>query len=199
MAITFNGAAVWAGMQTRIIAGLNASAAEAEGIAIGKAPVRKVFVGGRGLANLQSNVEVKAEAAMRRTVGLAAGPVRTQRTAASPVHSIMSLRQLKGGGLSSGAPNLTVRGRAELKSGRANFTSAGKTSLGGRLRGEIHSVPVEGGGTRWEARVESPTRYAKYVEFGTRHSRAQPYLRPALAQVRASFRARMVAAVQRRT
>jgi HK97 gp10 family phage protein len=42
----------------------------------------------------------------------------------------------------------------------------------------------------------SPTPYAKYVEFGTRRSRAQPYLRPALAQVRESFRVRMAAAAR---
>lgn len=198
MTSTFSAAAVWKGMERRIVRGLNATAADAEQIAVGRAPVRKVFKGGVGSATLQSTVEVKADEALRRTMGLASGPVRTQRSAASAVHSTMSLRTITGGALSKGTPALTVRGRAELKSGRANFTSAGGTALGGRLRGEIHSVPAEGGGTRWVARVVSPTRYAKYVELGTRHSRAQPYMRPALAQVRARFRSRMVAAVQGR-
>lgn len=137
---------------------------------------------------------------MRRTLGLAPGPVASRRTAASGVHSVMSLRQLaSSGSLQNAGPALTARGRYELKAGRANFTSAGGTTLGGRLRGEIHTVPAESGGTRWTARVVSPTPYAKYVEFGTRHSRAQPYLRPALAQVRSSFRSRMRAAVGGRT
>lgn len=200
MAITYNGNRIWNQMQRRITAGLNATAEAAESIASEKAPVRKVFKGSVGRADLQSSVEVKAEEALRRTLGLASGPVRTQRTAASSRHSIMSLRQLTGSGsLPASAPPLTARGRNELKSGRANYTSAGGTTLGGRLRGEIHRVPAEGGGSRWTAKVVSPTRYAKYVEFGTRHSRAQPYLRPALAQVRESFRKTMTTAVRGRS
>lgn len=194
--MTFSGARIWNQMQRRIVAGVNATAEEAESLATSKAPVRKVFKAGVGAKGLQTGVEVKAEAALRRTMGLAAGPVSTQRSPAAGVHSIMSLRQLSSsGGLQNAGPALTARGRYELKAGRANFKSAGGTTLGGRLRGEIHSVPVEGGGTKWTAKVVSPTRYAKYVEFGTRHARAQPYLRPALAQVRSSFRARMRAAV----
>lgn len=92
---------------------------------------------------------------------------------------------------------LTARGRFELKSGRAAFTSpTGSMTLGGRLRGEILAVPSESGGPTWVAKVVSPTPYAKYVEFGTRRSRAQPYLRPALSQVRESFRARMRSAAR---
>lgn len=34
------------------------------------------------------------------------------------------------------------------------------------------------------ARVSARTHYAVYVELGTRYMRAQPYLRPALYQVR---------------
>jgi HK97 gp10 family phage protein len=200
MTVTFSGKVLYAQIQRRIVAGLNATAEQAESIAVEKAPVRKVFKGGAGRASPQSGVEVKAEAAMRRKMGLAAGPVRTQRTAASAVHSTMSLRQLaRPGQLANAGPTLTARGRYELKAGRANFKSAGGATLGGRLRGEIHVVPAEGGGTRWTARVVSPTGYAKYVEFGTRHARAQPYLRPALAQVRESFRERMAAAVRGRS
>jgi len=125
-----------------------------------------------------------------------AARVRTQRTRAAKVHSIMSLRRLKAGRLPSSAPKLTSRGRYELRTGRANFRSSRGTTLGGRLRGEIHVQPAEGGGTRWVTAVVSPTRYAKYVEFGTRHNRAQPYLRPALNEVRESFRDRMAAAVR---
>jgi HK97 gp10 family phage protein len=34
------------------------------------------------------------------------------------------------------------------------------------------------------ARISAKTHYAVYVELGTRYMRAQPYLRPALYQVR---------------
>ena len=194
MALRFSADAVWRQISTRIAAGVNATASEAMEIAIEKAPVRKVFKGSVGRASIQSGVEAAAEAQLRRDIGLGPGPVRVQRTAASTVHSIMRYRELSSGQLSSVAPALTSRGRNELRSGRANFTGPGGTTLGGRLRGEIHMVPAEGAGPRWVAKVVSPTRYAKYVEFGTRHSRKQPYMRPALSQVRESFRSRMRAA-----
>ena len=83
---------------------------------------------------------------------------------------------------------LTSRGRYELRSGRANITIGARTYLGGRLRSEIQAEPAAGGPV-FIARVLSPTPYAKYVEFGTRHNRAQPYLRPALAAQRSAYRA----------
>jgi len=56
--------------------------------------------------------------------------------------------------------------------------------VGGRLRGEIYSIPADASkatrtGVIW-AYVVSPTEYAKHQEFGTRHNRAHPFLRPAL-------------------
>lgn len=194
--MSFNGKALWSQMASRIQAAVNETAAEAEGLAVQRAPVRKVFKGSVGKATLQSEVEVKAEAHLRRQLGLAPGPVRTQRTQASSVHSIMALRQLNRRGQLRFHTPLTARGRYELKVGRAAFRGPGGVTLGGRLRGEIHMVAAEGGGPRWTARVVSPTPYAKYVEFGTRHNRAQPYMRPTLEQVRESFRAKCVAAVR---
>jgi HK97 gp10 family phage protein len=196
MPMTFNGKAIWASMAGRIEAAVNTTAREAEGHAVQKAPVRKVFQGSVGNATLQSKVEVRAESHMRRQLGLAPGPVRTQRTQASSVHSTMALRQLNRRGQLKFHTPLTARGRFEVKSGRAAFRGPDGVTLGGRLRGEIHMVAAEGGGPRWTARVVSPTPYAKYVEFGTRHNRAQPYLRPTLEQVRESFRARCIRAVQ---
>ncbi len=197
MSITFSSRAIMSQISSRIEAGVNAAAAEAAEVARQRAPVRKVFAGSVGRASMQSGSEAKAEATQRRTVGLGPGPVRTQRTSASRVHSVMALRTLKGPGQLQFNTPLTARGRWELKTGRAAFRSpGGRSTLGGRLRGEIHVRPPKGGGPVWVAKVVSPTPYAKYVEFGTRHSRAQPYLRPALAQVRESFRSRMRAAAR---
>lgn len=196
MPLRFSAEAVWNRIAPRIVSNLNATAEEAGEIARKRAPVRKVFKGSVGRATTQSGIEAQAEAQLRRDLGLGAGPVRVQRGSASPVHSIMKYRELASSGrLRPGAPELTSRGRYELRTGRANFTGPGGSTLGGRLRGEIHVVPAEGRGPRWVAKVVSPTRYAKYVEFGTRHSRAQPYLRPALSQVREGFRGRMKTAV----
>lgn len=196
MSITFSAARVWGQIAPRIVANLNASANEAAAIAKERAPVRKVFKGGVGRASLQNRAEVRAESHLRQQLRLAPGPVRTQRTPANRVHSNMALRQLARPGRLRIATPLTSRGRYELRTGRANFRGPGGATLGGRLRGEIHVQPAEGGGTRWVAKVVSPTPYAKYVEFGTRHNRAQPYLRPALNQVRESFRNRMRAAAR---
>jgi HK97 gp10 family phage protein len=79
---------------------------------------------------------------------------------------------------------LTSRGAYEVRSGRANFGSGKNTTVGGRLRGEIFAQPAKPTGETAEAWVISPTPYAKYQEFGTRHNRAHPFLRPALEESR---------------
>lgn len=191
-----------------------------------RAPVRKVFKGSLGRATLQSIEEAAAEVALRSRLGLAPGPVRTQRTPAARVHGFGPRRLLTSPRLpaydvgasrfraASGrfttasafratqplhgqlqfATELSARGRYELKTGRANITAGGKTYLGGRLRSQITSGGVSGNPV-FVGSVISPTPYAKYVEFGTRHNRAQPYLRPALAAQREAFRKRLQRAV----
>lgn len=66
-------------------------------------------------------------------------------------------------------------------------SEAGLVTLGGRLKKEIFLTPLQHRGSTTFRRVVSPTRYAKYVEFGTRYAAAQPYLRPALAQQHTHF------------
>lgn len=115
----------------------------------------------------------------------------------SPLHAFGPHRELVRSGRLKVALPLTSRGKFELRSGRADFINPdGSRTLGGTLRGEIHVEPAQGSGPVWIARVVSPTRYARYQELGTRHNRAHPYMRPALAQVRESFRSRMAAAAQ---
>lgn len=70
---------------------------------------------------------------------------------------------------------LTRHGKYELKSMRAAY----KGRLGGRLRGEIHPTGAQIEGKKVTAMVVSPTSYAKYQEFGTRHHPAHPFMRPA--------------------
>jgi HK97 gp10 family phage protein len=79
---------------------------------------------------------------------------------------------------------LTRHGAYEVRSGRADFGSGESVTVGGRLRGEISASPAAMSGDGAEAWVISPTPYAKYMEFGTRHNRAHPYLRPALEESR---------------
>jgi HK97 gp10 family phage protein len=90
---------------------------------------------------------------------------------------------------------LTRRGASEVRTKRAVFASWQHLKVGGRLRGEIHAIAPTLAGNRAEAWVISPTRYAKYQEFGTRHNAAHPFLRPAAAESRAEVVSRIAAAV----
>jgi len=76
-----------------------------------------------------------------------------------------------------------------------SFATFQHLNVGGRLRGEIHATPSTLAGNRAEAWVISPTRYAKYQEFGTRHNAAHPFLRPAAAESRAEVVSRIAAAI----
>jgi HK97 gp10 family phage protein len=76
-----------------------------------------------------------------------------------------------------------------------SFATFQHLNVGGRLRGEIRAIPATLAGSRAEAWVISPTRYAKYQEFGTRHNAAHPFLRPAAAESRAEVVSRIAAAV----
>ncbi len=78
-----------------------------------------------------------------------------------------------------GPLSLDKRGAYEVRSRRAQFTTFEHAHIGGRLRGEIHPTKAVVSGRRAEAWVISPTPYAKYMEFGTVHNAAHPYLRPA--------------------
>jgi len=93
--------------------------------------------------------------------------------------------------------HLNSKGRAEVRSGRANFTlKSGKQIVGGTLRNSITVGPLESHGSKIKQTVFTSVHYAKYVEFGTRHAAGQPFLRPALAKVREEYRSRIIQAVQ---
>jgi HK97 gp10 family phage protein len=104
----------------------------------------------------------------------------------------MSRRKM---GFEPRATFLTRRGASEVRSKRSNFSTFQHLNVGGRLRGEIHATPATMAGNRAEAWVISPTPYAKYQEFGTRHNAAHPFLRPAAAESRAEIVSRIAAAV----
>lgn len=60
-------------------------------------------------------------------------------------------------------------------------------TLGGRLRGEIETVPATRRGGIITGWVISPTEYARYVEFPTSRTAAQPYMRPTLKFLKRPF------------
>lgn len=99
---------------------------------------------------------------------------------------------------------LSAAGRAEAKSGRAVYRSVTKATfetidgkivrvpvktrdyvrLGGRLRGEIFAAPPQREKDQLVSYVISPVPYGKPQEFGSRHNRAHPFMRPALYDTR---------------
>lgn len=157
------------------------------------------FSGARVWTRLSSRIVGALNESAREGAAVAAEKAPVRRVFRAPrrsaLHAFGSHRELIESGRLKVSRPLTSRGHYELRSGRADFINPnGASTLGGRLRGEIRVDPAQGSGPVWVARVVSPTPYAKYQERGTRHNRAHPYMRPALAQVRESFRSRMQAA-----
>lgn len=69
-------------------------------------------------------------------------------------------------------------------------------TLGGRLRGEIDYVGV-GDAPRVRFDIVSPTPYARFVEFPTSRTAAQPYLRPTLEYLKGPFPEKVLRRVER--
>lgn len=89
------------------------------------------------------------------------------------------------------SPLLTSRGKYEIRSGRAVHVEAGKVKAGGRLKASIGNTGVVETGKGVAATVEAAVSYAKFVEFPTIRTRAQPFLLPALQQEREAFKERL--------
>lgn len=100
------------------------------------------------------------------------------------------------------APQQTVlsrRGAYEVRSMRAQSMRWGHSYVGGKLRDSIHAVAptvMSTKATAWVIAGNDEVDYAKYMEFGTRHAAAHPYLRPALAESKAEIVGRIAAAVK---
>jgi HK97 gp10 family phage protein len=206
--------------------GVERTAYEAWASAVQRAPVRKVFKGGRQTTRAQTHQEhfsallamgASQSETIRRLATTRPPRAVTARnranayntTARARLVDTLSERRLLNPYYER---YLTSRGRYELRSGRAlsrdtfsqgSLREAGEPSerlmLGGSLRRSIRtddrsrgpkikSSVIAGGG-----RVD----YARYVEFGTRHAAAQPFLRPALKHVEKKFRANILNSLRR--
>lgn len=89
----------------------------------------------------------------------------------------------------------------EIKKQRTAVIRIGnKFYLGGRLKASIKPLPLEKEGTHTErAWIIAGAYYAKYVEYGTRHAAAQPFMRPALKKQQTQYNKRMARAVKAAT
>jgi HK97 gp10 family phage protein len=145
-------------------------------VAQSKAPVRKIFGGDTRIIRTKS-IEDAQTISNRVVVG---------HTIRYP-HQISQRRLVEQGppGEVVGQDLLDRRGRYEVASGRADYRARGRArQVGGRLKGEIRATPARVEGRLVVAEVISPTPYAKFQEFGTRHNPAHPFLRPAAAESR---------------
>ena len=83
-------------------------------------------------------------------------------------------------------PLLTKRGRYEVRSGRAiheegvGTGTRSRVQVGGALKASIGNTGVRETGSGVVVNVVAAIRYAKYVEFPTIRTAAQPFLLPAL-------------------
>lgn len=86
---------------------------------------------------------------------------------------------------------MTARGRYEATSGRAISREEGggstKVKVGGSLKASITEGPVAQTGNGQKITVGAYIRYAKFVEFPTIRTAAQPFLLPALHGQREAF------------
>jgi HK97 gp10 family phage protein len=90
-------------------------------------------------------------------------------------------------------------GAHEVRSKRAASLRWGHAYIGGALRDSIKAWAPEVTGSYAESWITAGNEnvdYAKYMEFGTRHAAAHPYLRPALAETRAEIVSRIAAAIK---
>lgn len=207
--MSLNWAALEADIKAVAIASLNRGASLVEERAKARAPVRRIFEGGTRTVRFKTMEEVRADREIRRRVGLGREYVAAPRTrlrsrrgmgkakiaTVSTANANVPVFRIRGSdGLAT--PVATMRlsraGRYEVNSGRADHNGL----VGGRLRDEITAVGASGEGSFFEARVISPTPYAKYQEFGTRHNAAHPYLRPALRESRPQVVADMRSAIR---
>ena len=98
---------------------------------------------------------------------------------------------------------LTSRGAYEVRSGRAIHTEASpqgtqqNVQIGGALKASIGATPVHETADGVEAEVEAAIRYAKFVEFPTIRTAAQPFLLPALMQERIRFPQEVAKAIKK--
>lgn len=203
----------WAAMKRRVrmagMSAVNSAAKEVESQAKKYAPIRKIFTGGSRMTRMKTLGEYMKDRKTRARLGLAPdvdflhgddpgnprARFRMVNRTTVPTGPGMSgygdnmnmdkptwrKRVSPGGPLPPRAmKRLNPQGKYEVKSGRADY----KGRVGGRLRGEIHTVPATTSDGLVIARVVAPTPYAKYQEFGTRRHAAQPFLRPALREKR---------------
>lgn len=156
------------------------------------APVRHIFAETKYHIRFKTAEEMEADRGIRASLGLSVeGSIhnpspRIIHGERPPVHwrsrrlaAAQQLLDAYDNDEDAGRLNLDRRGAHEVRSKRAQFTTFEHAHIGGRLRGEIRVVRPMVNGRRAEAWVISPTRYAKYMEFGTVHNAAHPYLRPA--------------------
>lgn len=144
-----------------------------------KDPGDEKFLTYRGRQELAENGRYRGDEPVASRVNLATGKIET-------IHKPRTTA-------------IYTRGfRAPNPSGRGQAITASRSTLGGRLRGEIRGekLPVSKGKIVYQ--IVSPTPYARFVELPTSRTAAQPYLRPTLKYLRGPFKTRVFRSLKKR-
>jgi HK97 gp10 family phage protein len=103
--------------------------------------------------------------------------------------------------LSSGARVIAKNAKRKLGKGESGLLkkSIGIKYLPATSRSQAMGIvgPRRGMGGTWKGQKRNPTRYGHLVEKGTRHSAAQPFLRPALDESANEIFSKMSAMIER--
>ena len=91
-------------------------------------------------------------------------------------------------------PDKLIAGTSAIYTQRVKYQQRGtikenaRTTLGGRLRGEIYGRMHSNTGGKIVYYIVSPTPYARFVELPTSRTAEQPYLRPTVKALRGPFK-----------
>lgn len=201
--VVFNHALAYRVIANRVDTGIEVTAGRIQGLAKSLAPVRKTRPGQRS-TNRSNPMKVRF---YRRTDGRRVetpdaltqiGAQFKKPATAAQVADVIN----RGGGDAYSPRIMKVRG-AMAKAGltarlatrqRVSYsakrdvarlqgvvidTDTGEAFLGGTLRKSIHATDVQRRGKKIVASVRAEAPYAKYVEFPTSRTKAQPFLLPA--------------------
>lgn len=120
--------------------------------------------------------------------GLSATEMRRAAQLASKSYTRReNMRLVKGGGKPYVPTAREASAAKMLRKTALHVSASGDMTVGGRLRDEIFSSEIMRSGLTMYGDVIAPTEYAKYQEYGTSHHRAQPFMRPALYEMRNRF------------
>jgi HK97 gp10 family phage protein len=191
MTVTFNRAAAYRIIEEQVQEGIEITTARIQGMARSLAPVRKTTRTGGGRQRTASSVgffredkrinNISALSEIGSSMGITPKRVAQliNRGDTVKVREIMAAKGLEV--RLTGKAKSTYQVGQELKrlAGVRVDVNSGRAVVGGTLRKSIKAHKVYKHGHKLGARVIASAPYARYVEFPTSRTKAQPFMMPA--------------------